>query len=103
MCFGSVAVAVMSLLINTYYTGKLINVGFASQMRDLLPSLLYSVVMGLTVWLCTRSISSVYLQLLVGIPIGVVVYWGISKIVKSKDYDYLLVLVRENVIDRLKK
>ena len=103
MCFGSVAVAVLSLLINTYYTGKLINVGFASQMRDLLPSLLYSVVMGLTVWLCTRSISSVYLQLLVGIPIGVVVYWGISKIVKSKDYDYLLVLVRENVIDRLKK
>jgi len=103
MCFGSVAVAVLSLLINTYYTGKLINVGFVSQMKDLLPSLSLSLVMGFVVWICTKSMGSVYVQLLVGIPLGIAIYWGLSKIVKSKNYDYMLLLLRENVFDRLKK
>ena len=103
MCFGSVAVAVLSLLINTYYTGKLINVGFVSQMKDLLPSLSLSLVMGFVVWICTKSMGSVYVQLLVGIPLGIAIYWGLSKIVKSKNYDYMLLLLRENVFDCLKK
>ena len=102
MCFGSVAVAVLSLLINTYYTGKLINVGFISQMKDLLPSLSLSLVMGFVVWICTKGIGSVYVQLLVGILLGIAIYWGLSKVFKSKNYDYLLLLIRENVVDRLK-
>ena len=38
--------SLICLIINTHYTGKLLQVGFLTQMRDLLPSLAYSLSMG---------------------------------------------------------
>ena len=35
MCWGSVVNSIIALIINTHYTGKLIQVGFLRQMRDL--------------------------------------------------------------------
>ena len=98
MCFGSVAVAVLSLLINTYYTGKMINVGFLVQIGDLLPSLLMSLAMGGLVWLLTMSIDSMWLKLIVGIPSGIASYWMLSFLFKVKDYPYLVCLIKDIII-----
>lgn len=42
MCWGMLANSIISLVINTHYTGRLIHLGFLAQMRDLLPSLALS-------------------------------------------------------------
>ena len=102
MCFGSVVVSVLSLFINTYYTGKMINVGFLVQMSDLIPSLSLALIMGAVVWGCTQFIHSMWGQLLVGIPLGVLIYWLGSLLLKSTDYYYLKTLVKENIIGNLK-
>ena len=46
MCFGMVFTSINALIINTYYAGKLIKVGYFTQMRDLLPIVFISLLMG---------------------------------------------------------
>ena len=101
MCIGSVVVSVLSLIINTYYTGKLIGVGFWTQMKDIIPSLLYSLIMSLVVWVVVCYLSSMILQLVTGILVGIIVYSLISIITGSQDFAYLVSLLRTNVLNRI--
>lgn len=100
MCYGQVFAAIIFLVINTYYTGKFINVGFLRQMRDLVPTILYTLVMGGVVWLILWVISSFYVQIIVGGIIGVFCYWGVAKITKSEDYNSFMDLVKQGVPEK---
>lgn len=100
MCIGSVVSSFLCLFINTYYTGKLINVGYLLQMRDLLPSLLYSSSMCVCVWGVTQIIPSMLMRIVVGIPLGIAYYWSISRLFKSQELDYILMLIKNNIIKR---
>lgn len=44
MCLGTVITSYLCLVINTYYTGKLINLGFFKQAVDLLPTLILTAI-----------------------------------------------------------
>ena len=96
MCMGSVAVAFLSLVVNTYYTGKLIHVGLLKQLTDMFPSFLYSASMAVFLWFVVREIPSLPLQLFAGILIGAFYYVLVSKFTKSEDFSYVLQLVRDN-------
>ena len=95
MCWGMIFTSVVSLVINTYYTGKLIHVGFMRQMRDLTPVLFASFAMGGMVYALTLVINSVYLQLILGIPAGVAVYLGISVAFKFPELKEVIGMVRK--------
>lgn len=98
MCIGAVVSSVLCLIINTYYTGKLIQVGFFLQMKDLFPSIINSIMMGVLIWLASSIISSSILQLLVGIPVGVISYLIISYLMGSSELVYIKELVEENIL-----
>ncbi len=85
MCFGAVAGNIVSLVINTHYTGKLIGVGFIRQMCDIFPTILYSLSMGAVVWISSRFIHPEWMQLIVGTAIGVGYYWLVTWATGSKD------------------
>lgn len=85
MCVGSVVSSIISLVINTRYTGKLINVGFLAQVRDLVPTLLYSFSMGAVVWLAIHFVHGNWQQLAIGIAVGGGYFLGITKLTDSKD------------------
>ena len=74
MCYGRVVSSVLCLVYNTYYTKKLIDYGFASQMKDLLPILAHSLVMGVIVWMIVLFLPSLWLQLVVGVIAGAAYY-----------------------------
>lgn len=96
MCYGKILGSLISLIINTYYTGKLINVGFFIQMKDLLPSLLYSLSMFLVILFLNNFISNLLLQLVLGILVGITYYFLISLLTKSKDVkDIMKILKRK--------
>lgn len=78
ICVGAVFTSVVCLAINTYYTGKLIHVGFLRQMMDMTPTLLNALVMGAVVYLVTMPLSSEWLKLVVGIPVGMVFYIAVA-------------------------
>ena len=103
MCVGSVFTSYICLYINTYYTGKLINVGFFTQMRDLLPSFLYATTMGAIVYGMTLFITNMPLQLIVGVLLGVTYYLLVSIIFHSNELTYVKTLLQENLIKKYKK
>jgi O-antigen/teichoic acid export membrane protein len=103
MCIGGVLSSHIALFINTYYTGRLINVGYFVQMKDLLPSFLFSITMGLLVYGSTFVFSNMLVQLIVGIVIGVTYYYLVSVIFKSHELDYIKLLLRENLVKRFRK
>lgn len=90
MCYGSIASSILCLVVNTHYTGKLIQVGFLIQMRDLLPSLGYSMSMGVLVWLIVHVLPHPWLQLTGGVIFGIVYFLLITKITHSQDLRELL-------------
>lgn len=94
MCYGTVVTSLLSLIINTYYTGKLIQVGLLKQMKDLIPALLYSFSMAGVVYLFIRLMNDQLLQLITGIIIGVIYYLLLSYITKSQDLREFLSLVK---------
>lgn len=94
MCIGSIFSSILCLAVNTHYTGKLINVGFWLQMRDLLPTLLLSLAMGVVVLLSVWFIPSNLLKLIVGVVVGVIFYILVARLFRMEELSNLLSLVK---------
>lgn len=92
-CIGGIISSLVCLAVNTYYTGKLINVGYLKQMRDLFPTLLLSLVLFGVILVINQFISSYLLQILVGGTVGSLVYLGgafLFKFDELNDVKYML-------------
>ena len=74
MVSGGIVSSMIALIINTYYTGKLIRVGYLKQMGDLMPIFLTSFVMWLLVHAVMWLTSDLYAQVALGIVTGILVY-----------------------------
>lgn len=74
MCYFGILSSIISLFINTYYTGKLLKLGFISQMKDLSPTLLLSLFVFICVSFVANLIPNLYAQLLVGGFLGGILY-----------------------------
>ena len=93
ICYGSVFTSVACLAINTYYTGKLINVGFVRQMKDMTPTLLASLAMGAVVYFAVIPFGSDVVKLAVGIPLGMVIYVAIAKVFRMPELQEALDII----------
>lgn len=85
ICIGSLCTSIICLAINTFYTGKLIHVGFVRQMRDMAPTLLVSLAMGAVVYFTALPFDSDVVKLAVGIPVGMLVYLAIAKVFRMPE------------------
>lgn len=94
MCFGNIASSLLCLVINTYYTGRLINVGYFKQMRDLLPTFVVCLFMYALIFVINQFVYSDVLQLLVGILVGISFYFAVTYILKFKELQELLSMVK---------
>ncbi len=92
-CCGGIISSMISLVINTYYTGKLIQVGYWKQMKDLIPILLLSLLMFGCIHAVIYFIPNMLVQLIAGGMVGVIVYLGgayLLRFEELKDVKYLL-------------
>lgn len=95
MCIGMIASSLVALVINTRYTGQLINLGFFRQMKDLMPTLLLSLVVGVTVYITVTYIPMIpWLALSLGIMEGIILYVGLAKILSFSEFSELLSIIR---------
>lgn len=95
MCVGQVVSSYLCLIINTYYTGKLIRVGYFMQMRDVLPILANSLV------LCVLALGAVHLtagnlilQLTAGCLTGSAYYIVSNALLRTDEYVELVQMVK---------
>ena len=94
MCVGSVFSSLISLVINTYYTGKLIHVGFFQQMRDLMPILLLSVSMGAIVYTFLYYLAwGALVQLICGVCVGLLYYLLLAYCFRFREWKELMDLL----------
>ena len=94
MCYGQIFNSIVALVINTYYTGKLINVGFIRQMKDLFPTILLSLTMFGAILLVNDFIEANIYRLVIGILVGIIVYASGSYIFKFKELQTFFSLIR---------
>lgn len=94
MCYGSVISSVVCLVWNTYYTKKLIDYGFFAQMKDLLPVLIHSLVMGAIVVIVVHFMPSLWMKLVVGVLAGMIYYIAGAYIMKFPEMDELLRIMK---------
>lgn len=95
MCIGGFFSSMIALIINTYYTGQLIHVGYFRQMRDLMPIFLLSVSMGVVVYLAINTLGiQPIAQLCIGIVIGILYYVLLALLFKFTEFKELLQLLK---------
>lgn len=94
MCFGNIINTLLNLIWNTYYTKKLINYGFLEQMKDLLPILIHSLVMGGIVVLIVNYMMTIWLKLIVGVLCGMIYYILGAYIMKFPEMNELLSILK---------
>lgn len=95
MCYGSILNSLVALAINTYYTGRLINVGFLKQMRDLLPTLALCIAMFTLILSVNSFLSGNAARLCTGVVTGVAFYSLTSYVFKFSELKELLSLIRK--------
>lgn len=95
MCYFSILSSLIALFINTFYTGKLINVGFFKQMRDIAPTLLLSMVMWSVVLFTIHFVLNIYIQLVIGIIVGAAIYLLGSYLFKYPELKEVLVIYKD--------
>lgn len=94
MCYGRVFTSVICLGLNTYYTKKIIGYGFVEQMKDLTHILIHTLVMFALVWLVVQWLPSLWLQLIVGILVGMVYYLLGAYLMKFDELNELLLSLK---------
>ena len=94
MCYCSIATSIINLVINTYYTGKLIDVGFIVQMKDLSKTLITSLLMYAFVYASTLIFDNNIMKVFVGIAIGILCYVGVVKTFRFNELSYLKSIVK---------
>lgn len=94
ICYGSVVSSLLSLTINTYYTGKLIKVGLLVQLKDLFPIIMNSLIMCGIVIMLIHLLENQLVSLIGGISLGIVYFLGSSYLMRSKELEELIYVIR---------
>lgn len=104
MWFGVMAMAyslligtLFSAIINSWPNRKMLGYKFEDQMKDILPSILLALCMGVAISLIQRIGLSDLWTLIIQIPLGAVLYIIGSIAIKLEPYIYLLDMIKHNV------
>lgn len=89
--------SMISLFINTYYTGKLIHVTYLMQMKDLLPIFILSFTTWVLITVFIQFVDNLWLQLILGSAIGAIVYIALSLIFKFEELKDVKYMFKRNV------
>lgn len=96
VAFGVLLYSIVDILVITYFVKKVINISIWTELKEVFPAFLLSVIMGALVYLCNFIFDNNYIILAVGICVGVAFYFLMAYLFKFKEIGYL----RENVLKK---
>lgn len=103
MGYSLLVTSVLSQIINSYPNKKLMNYSYLEQLKDILPGILLAVFMGVCVWTITLFNLSPIITLLIQVPLGGIIYIGLSALFKLESFTYCLNMVKPMLNKFLKK
>ena len=89
IALGGAVTTFISCFVNASPNKKILNYSYFEQIKDILPSMIISVIMGLVVYCVLFFNLSSWLTIIIQISVGVVVYIGLAEIFKLECYCYL--------------
>ncbi|MDC3237184.1 lipopolysaccharide biosynthesis protein [bacterium] len=100
MIYGQIATSCLSYWINSYFTGKLLNYSISCQIKDTIPSLALSCIMGVTIYCIKFFIAGNLLLLIVQVLAGILLYSALCYIFKLSSFLEAKEMVRSKILNR---
>ena len=94
MCIGSVVGAILSMIINSYYTGRLMSFGIIKQFRDMLPSILYAFSTGAVIFFATIWTENQFIRLGFGTCLGAIFFFTVAYLTRSRELRYIVEIIK---------
>ena len=88
MAYSLLVTSVLSQIINSWPNKKLMNYSYLEQLKDILPGILLAAFMGVCVYCVNFLHLSNWLTLLIQVPLGAVIYIGLSALLKLESFTY---------------
>jgi O-antigen/teichoic acid export membrane protein len=103
MAYSLLVSCITSQIINTYPNKKILHYSYCEQLKDFLPEIIISVIMGVIVYLFNLLPYSSYVILGIQVFVGILFYILASKILKLESYSFLVSEVRSIFCTMIKK
>ena len=100
MAYSLLVTSVLSQIINSWPNKKLMNYSYLEQLKDILPGIGLAVFMGVCVYCVNFLHLSNWLTLLIQVPLGAVIYIGLSALLKLESFTYCWDMAKP-VIDKV--
>lgn len=97
VAWGIVLYDFICIFINLYPCKKLVDYGWKEQVKDVLPTLAASLIMGGVVYVCGYLPLNIYLVLSVQILVGTIVYYIFCRILNLDGYEYLMMYAKKGM------
>ena len=94
ICWGRVAYSLIAFYLNTYYTKRLLNYGFFTQMREIMPFLLMSMAVAAEGLLISHFIHQPWVALITGVVVGAVTYLVLCKVLRIESFNQMLEILK---------
>ena len=94
MAYSLLVTSILSQIINSWPNRKLLGYSYENQILDIMPQIGISAIMGAVVY-CVQFIGlRSWITLLIQVPVGVVLYYLLSKIFHIDSFEYLVSTVK---------
>ena len=94
IALGMIFTSIMSQIINSWPNKKLLNYSYLEQLKDIMPALLISFMMGCCVYLVGLIKINCFLLIVIQIVVGVTVYFLLANLFKLEAYNYCISIVK---------
>jgi teichuronic acid exporter len=99
ICLGLVLYNLIDVIIIIYFTKKIINTGYVKQIKEILPNLLITFTTAVLISIVLTFLNNNILEIIIGLGVGFVSYFGLSKLFKIEEYILIEKIIR-NVLVR---
>ena len=103
IALGLVLSSVLSQFVNAAPNKKLLGYGYLEQLKDILPSILVALVMGIIIYPIQLLGYSYFNTLIIQVPLGAIIYLTCSKLLHLDSYEYLFGIIKQYFIKFEKK
>lgn len=94
MALSAIAVSILSQIVNSWPNRKILGYSYLDQLKDILPSVGISVIMGTIVYCVTFLGLNDWITLIIQVPLGMALYVGLSLLFKFESFDYVWSIVK---------
>lgn len=95
IAYGVLCNTLVSAFVNAHPNKNFLNYGYLEQMKDVLPSFILSFVMGALLYAFGTLELPVYLTFILEVLLGIVIYFGLAKLLHFECLDYLIQTVND--------